>query len=259
MAKEVAGRKERRMAGTQGKSRSGITFIAIGVIILLLVLAAIAPLAMQTSKLIHISPSYEAAPTTTDDGFPVVDWEYWQEVNPDVIGWLTIPNTTINTPIVQASSADPEFYLHHDVYRERNILGCPYLDSSSEEAGFESKNCIIYGHSGGSFGMQFTEITYYADYQYLTEHSIIFLQTPDCKIRLVPSFCDVAPGWELNKRTEFSSYEDFQDFYNSQFHSAYLPIELQEDVSQMFTLVACSYYFTNNERTILVAMEISEA
>lgn len=44
-------------------------------------------------------------------GFPEVDWDYWKSVNPDVIGWVTVPGTNIDSPIVQAHSDDPEYYL----------------------------------------------------------------------------------------------------------------------------------------------------
>lgn len=60
-------------------------------------------------------------------GFPEVDWEYWKSVNPDVIAWVTVPGTNIDSPIVQAHSSDPEYYLHHDVYGKYNVYGCPYL------------------------------------------------------------------------------------------------------------------------------------
>ena len=73
------------------------------------------------------APSEEAA-------FPEVDWSYWQEVNPDVVGWVTVPGTGIDHPVVQASAEDPEFYLTHDVYRKRSVYGCPFLSVESSPA-----------------------------------------------------------------------------------------------------------------------------
>lgn len=68
-------------------------------------------------------------------GFPEVDWDYWRSVNPDVIGWVTVPGTNIDSPIVQAHSDDPEYYLHHDVYRKYNVYGCPTLMLSASIRG----------------------------------------------------------------------------------------------------------------------------
>ena len=53
------------------------------------------------------SPGADASVAAEEDPqspFPEVDWDYWQGVNPDVIGWITVPGTTINSPIVQALS-----------------------------------------------------------------------------------------------------------------------------------------------------------
>ena len=58
------------------------------------------------------------------DGFPVVDWEYWLSVNPDIVAWVSVPGTGIDYPVVQASAVDPTFYLDHDVYRGWNPYRC---------------------------------------------------------------------------------------------------------------------------------------
>ena len=95
------------------------------------------------------STGEDDASEAADDGFPTVDWAYWQGVNPDVIGWITVPGTTINSPIVQAPTDDPDFYLSHDVYGNYNIYGAIYLDAECAEAGLDSRNAVILGHHSG--------------------------------------------------------------------------------------------------------------
>ena len=92
----------------------------------------------------------DAASEAADDSFPIVDWAYWQGVNPDVIGWITVPGTTINSPIVQAPTDSPDFYLSHDVYGNYNIYGAIYLDAECAEAGLNSRNAVILGHHSGN-------------------------------------------------------------------------------------------------------------
>ena len=67
-----------------------------------------------------------------DSLFPTVDWDYWQSINPDIIGWVTVPGTTIDYPIMQGHSDDPEYYLHHDIYGNWSIYGVPYLDEANQ-------------------------------------------------------------------------------------------------------------------------------
>ena len=42
-------------------------------------------------------PSPNADFQAYPDGFPIVDWGYWEEVNPAVIGWVTIPGTNVRS------------------------------------------------------------------------------------------------------------------------------------------------------------------
>ena len=87
------------------------------------------------------SPSPNGTPQETatesaggrESEFPTVDWDYWKSVNGDVIGWITVPGTDINHPILQAHASDPDYYLHHDIYRNYNPLGALYLDAECEK------------------------------------------------------------------------------------------------------------------------------
>ena len=91
------------------------------------------------------SPSPNGTPQETatesaggrESEFPTVDWDYWKSVNGDVIGWITVPGTDINHPILQAHASDPDYYLHHDIYRNYNPLGALYLDAECEKEAFK--------------------------------------------------------------------------------------------------------------------------
>lgn len=54
---------------------------------------------------------------------PVVDFEALRETGPDIIGWLTLPNTPINYPVTQTDNN--EYYLHvlpHQSFTRRIFL-----------------------------------------------------------------------------------------------------------------------------------------
>lgn len=146
-----------------------------------------------------------------DDGFPEVDWGYWQSVNPDVIGWVTVPGTNIDQPIVQAPADDPTYYLSHDVYRSWSVYGCPYLDAGCAEEGFDSPVALVFGHHM-SDGSMFSEFAKYSSSTFAEEHAAILLQTPTRKMRLAVIAADVVNTWSESKQIEFkdsASYEEW--------------------------------------------------
>lgn len=128
-----------------------------------------------------------------EQGFPAVDWDYWKAVNPDIAGWVTVPGTSIDLPIVQARADESDFYLTHDIYREWNFMGCPYLDAECEKTGLDSICALVYGHNSDD-GSMFADFAKYSDPEYADEHRRILLQTPDAKRALQVASVSVVKG-----------------------------------------------------------------
>lgn len=200
----------------------------------------------------------ENAITGSVDGaeseFPTVDWDYWKSVNGDVIGWITVPGTDINHPILQAHASDPDYYLHHDIYRNYNPLGAIYLDAECEAEGFDSPNAVILGHSlriGGVITC-FGNIQNYSDKSFASEHRTVLIQTPDKQMRYTVRFANIVKGWEPTKRTKFDGDADFRSWYDSSRESAAMVLDADSEPSQVISLVSCSYNFwKQNERTVV--------
>ena len=55
-----------------------------------------------------------------------VDWNALRAINPDVVGWIYVPGTTVNFPIVHGT--DDEHYLKTDFYGQ--TAGCRSVASS---------------------------------------------------------------------------------------------------------------------------------
>ena len=154
----------------------------------------------------------------SEDGFPEIDWEWWQSANPDVIGWVTVPGTPVSHPVVQAPADSPDYYLTHDVYREWNFYGCPYLDADCAEGGLlESWNAVVLGHNMSLVdGGMFTAFSCYSDEGFAGEHSEILLQTPERKLRLQVVGSRVVEAASAEKRVEFSGEDDFRSYCERQ-------------------------------------------
>ncbi len=122
----------------------------------------------------------EKDPNPKKDKCPVkVDFDKLRKVNPDVIGWIYIPKTDIDYPIVQGK--DNSYYLHRTYKKENNFAGSIFLDSNCRKD-FYSANSVVYGHNmrnGSMFGMlkkyYDTKYNEKADYK---KRNIVWIVTP---------------------------------------------------------------------------------
>lgn len=106
---------------------------------------------------------------STDENYFEVDIEGLQEVNPDIIGWIRIPNTPVDYPLLQPDNND--YYLKHtynDIYSD---FGSIFIDYRSD---FYSDNTLIYGHNTKNDSM-FGSLKKYKQKDYFDEHPYIYI------------------------------------------------------------------------------------
>lgn len=194
------------------------------------------------------------AKTVDSEGFPIVDWDYWKSVNPDVIGWVTVPGTKVNQPVVQAHADNPQYYLHHDVYRRANVYGVPYLDESCAATGLlHSPNAVVFGHHM-SDGTVFAGLSpFSSDQSYARQHSQILIQTPAEKKVLECRFARIVDGTADSKRTDFLDATDHASWYSSELTASSTVLDANSRPSEVVCLVTCSYNVFDNERTLVYA------
>lgn len=83
--------------------------------------------------------------------------QYLLDINPDTVGYISIPDTTISYPLMQTTTEDKkEYYLNHNFMGEEAKAGAIFLDWRLRfDAEYQSNNLIIYGHDmkdGSMFG-----------------------------------------------------------------------------------------------------------
>lgn len=110
------------------------------------------------------------------------------ELSENVVGYITIPDTVINYPVMQNldDSEGEEYFLYHDFYGENSNLGSIFLDfrCSFDVVGEDKKlvrptseNLIIYGHNMKNESM-FGSLKHYKDDDtYYEKHPLIELNS----------------------------------------------------------------------------------
>lgn len=246
------------------KSRAALAVAALALLLAALLAAYLmyCRQAAQTSPSPDMTAEEEAQAAEEGDGFPEVDWAYWQGINSDIIGWITIPGTDVDSPILQAPADDPDYYLHHDVYRNYNPHGAIYLDAECREMGLSSRNAVILGHHFGNdtVSAPFGIIASYTDESFAAEHATVLIQTPNSKMTYGVRFAQIVNGLEPVKRTSFEGEADYRAWYDAAREDAAMVLDAETEPSQTVSLVTCSYnIWVQNERTVLVTSMAQEA
>ena len=93
--------------------------------------------------------------------------------NNDLVGWLYIPGTAVNTPVVQ--SKDNTKYLRYNFFGKFTTYGTTYADYRCKTTELTA-NTVIYGHNMPS-GTHFYDVSRYEDIEWYRQHPVIKYST----------------------------------------------------------------------------------
>lgn len=96
----------------------------------------------------------------------VKGFEDFQNLNPEVLGWITVYGTNIDYPLLQAE--DNEKYVNIDPEGNYSVSGSIFLDCRNQKD-FSDFNSIIHGHHMAG-GVMFGEIENFEEQSYFEEH-----------------------------------------------------------------------------------------
>ena len=114
---------------------------------------------------------------TEDDVVP--DYSPVLKQNDDLVGWIKVPNTKINHPVVQSGSND--YYLNHNFEKEYDYRGAIFMDYRNDAINLDS-NTIIYGHNAYDTTM-FSQLVQYEDVDFYKKSPIIEFNTLDANYK----------------------------------------------------------------------------
>ena len=95
--------------------------------------------------------------------------------NPDIVAYLFIEGTNVSNVVVQGP--DNAFYLHRDMFGNRNVNGSLFMDYRNAP-NFTDPNTIVYGHNMNN-GTMFHNLRYYMQRDFFEAHPHIKVITDD--------------------------------------------------------------------------------
>lgn len=110
--------------------------------------------------------------TSTGAKIPHYTLEQLFAMNSDMVGWLTIPDTVVDYPVMHTPD-DVERYLHMDFDGYYSFSGCLFVGDNCD---IDSDAFVIYGHNMNN-GSMFGSIDNYTSYDYWASHPDIILKT----------------------------------------------------------------------------------
>ena len=163
-------------------------------------------------KEINTSINIENNTTNADKLNYIIDFESLIEKNSDTVGFLKLPGTGIEYPVVQ--SDNNEFYLSHNFKKNINSAGWIFADYRNTLDGTD-KNIIIYGHNMRN-GKMFSKLKNYLNPSWYDQedHKKIYFITPDgANIYEIFSVYEIEDE-EYYLKTDFNSNE-FNNYINT--------------------------------------------
>ena len=181
-------------------------------------------------------------------------------LNNDLVGWINIPDTVIDYPVVQAE--DGEYYLSHDFYGEENINGQIILDALCDPY-TPSYNLIVSGHHMKN-GSMFGGLPQYRTKSYWESHRFLELDTlMERKVYVIfacfysADYDEDETGFRYNAIIDYKIDADrwLEEIAQNQLYDTGIEREFGDE---FVTLTTCDRARHRNGRFVVVGRKIRE-
>lgn len=174
-----------------------------------------------------------------DDPFNrYIDFDALQSINPDIVGWIYIPDTMIDYPILVGET--DQYYLNRDHYGNYSSLGSIFAYAGVDLT--KDNHVCMFGHNMISQQM-FGGLDSYKSQDYADSHQYCYIYTPDRtkECTLISAFgCNKTDTiFELDKTGDTA---DLSKLYEELQSRSIISRELPENSGQVFSLATCDGY-----------------
>lgn len=210
----------------------------------------------------------ESGNTVSIEGYPedyLPKFASFYEVNEDIKGWIKIPNTNVNFPVVQTT--DNDYYHRLNFQKEYDYYGTPYIDYECDVQK-PSTNIIIYGHNIKADGQMFNDLTKYKNLDFYKENPVVNFDSVyrEGKYKIIGAFITNAQPEQDNGN--IFNYVSFVDADSEEEFNAFIDevrkrsiFDTTVDVEygdELLTLSTCTYEFRPEARFAVVARRVRD-
>ena len=190
-----------------------------------------------------------------------IDFVSLKEKNSDIIGWIRVPGTRIDYPILQSGEGTVEsFYLDHNADRQKSKAGSIYIQKINAPT-FLDPNTLVYGHYMAN-GSMFADLHQFRKGTFFAENDTITVYTPDhiYTYRIYSAF--VFDDRHVLNSYNFHTDEGYEQFLAVTRNPSSMRRQVREGVEvttddRIITLSTCTG--VDSERYLVVGVLIDEA
>lgn len=179
-------------------------------------------------------------------------------LNTDLVGWLTIPGTSVDYPVVQRPEST-DYYLYRDFYGKQDSHGCLYAREQCDVSA-PSDNITVYGHRMKDQTM-LGDLGKYEMRSFWQEHQFLYFDTLTQRhtyqiICVFTTTASVGKGFQYHLFVDAVDQEEFNSFLagcaSNRLYDTGLTAYYGD---KLLTLSTCEYTQTNG-RLVVVAKRI---
>lgn len=214
-----------------------VILVAAALVFLLMAFKEQYPIWKNQQELENLRSKVEKKKTKNEN--PHINWENLKSTNPEIVGWIKVPGTKIDYPILQGKEWNE--YLHKNYKGDYSYAGSIFIQP---EAAFNDQHLIIYGHNMRIKSM-FGSLHDFESEDFYKKHNKIYLYQPGKTIK-----CTIYSVYDcLDKSATYNT--DFSDDGNDNKwvdwltmtvnNNAYYPIKKKPaEKDHIITLSTCS-------------------
>jgi len=173
-----------------------------------------------------------------------IDFEALHEVNPDIIGWIYLPGTNIDYPILSATEDEgANFYLKRDYNKRSSAHGSIFIQTG-RKTDFSVYDTIIYGHNMKD-GSMFQNVYDLLDPESEVSGNNLYIYTPDKVIKGQLAACYEESNELIHEKYNRFETEEDRAKYIESFSNTTTCYDLYKDAlinekAKLITLSTCT-------------------
>lgn len=216
----------------------------------------------QNSVIETARESYSAGNLQKNSDGTYESFDELLEQNKYTVGWITVPGTNIDNPIVKYT--DNDYYLRRNFFNEKSRYGTLFFDADAViTKSTVSKNLVLYGHNMKD-GAMFGQLKNYKNVNFYKENPTFNLRTLYSNanykifaIMITGATPDSGNGYIFDyRRHDFQSSDEFSKWIAQAKQRSIINtgVEVEED-DTIVTLSTCSYDF-DDARLVIMARKV---